>query len=130
MIDEKKEQNLRELYIKKWTDLLADADEGTRKKILEKQLKKWGKIWWLGGHENITAEAWKKYAEMANDPDIKDKADYGAEKIKESLKDDIDFLRIWGGYDDNKTGYEVQYNLGAIRYLLEGEWTLDTLDIV
>lgn len=121
------EQRAKDLYIKKWQDMLSDVDEETRNKILEKQVLKYEKLLWLIAHENMTPEFWERTSKANNDPDIKAKADKAADTVRKEFKDDIDFEHLTKGYTEWELANDgIAYNLGAIRYILEGEWYEDT----
>lgn len=98
-------------YITKWKDSGKD---------LEKEEKKWGDFLWLGRSLAI---------HQMIDPEILDEVIKIEQKMIKKYANDPDFLKYMVADTNNDVAYawrEINYNVGALRYILFGDWNLDS----
>lgn len=116
----KKEHPEEAAYIEKWRK--SDKDLGL-------ELEKWGDMLWLGRHLHL-----KLKGDISKiDPDVWKKALESEETVIDKWKDDEDFRKYMlynSPLPDEKYGdtnwKEISCNVGALTYLLEGEWDLSS----
>ena len=117
-------------YVSKWINEADKYKSKQRQNFLAQECERWSDWLWLGRHYH------NKKTGVFNDTniDIAKQAYEEAEKLENKYKDDPDFIEYMcerkTAKPDEEFGdtcwREISMNVGALRWLLTGEWFLDS----
>ena len=117
-------------YIIKWRDKAYGKSKKKQKEFWDKELARWEAWLWLGRHY------WSRENHVFDDTpgDIVKQAYIEAEKIEKEYENDPEFIEYMcerkTAESDEEFGdtcwREISMNVGALRWLLCGDWFLDS----